>query len=98
MTVGIDLLNDKISSTTAYTEDSRDNIGVFGQFIGRVNVVDVQAALRYDDNEQFGDSLTGDASMGYDLSSSARITAQYGTAFKAPTFNELYYPGLVIRT
>tara|TARA_Y100000310_G_scaffold321199_1_gene378526 strand:- start:187 stop:1032 length:846 start_codon:yes stop_codon:yes gene_type:complete len=93
VTVGIDLLNDKISSTTAYTEDSRDNIGVFGQFIGRVNVVDVQAALRYDDNEQFGDSLTGDASMGYDLSSSARITAQYGTAFKAPTFNELYYPG-----
>ena len=93
VTVGVDFLNDKISSTTAYTEDSRDNIGAFGQFIGSVSVVDIQAALRYDDNEQFGDSLTGDASIGYDLSSSARITAQYGTAFKAPTFNELYYPG-----
>jgi len=93
VTVGVDFLNDKISSTTAYTEDSRDNVGVFGQFIGSVSVVDIQAALRYDDNEQFGDSLTGDASIGYDLSSSARITAQYGTAFKAPTFNELYYPG-----
>ena len=93
VTVGVDFLNDKISSTTAYTEDSRDNVGIFGQFIGAVSVVDVQAALRYDDNEQFGDSVTGDASIGYDLNTSARITAQYGTAFKAPTFNELYYPG-----
>ncbi|HCK75572.1 MAG TPA: TonB-dependent vitamin B12 receptor [Gammaproteobacteria bacterium] len=91
--VGIDFAGDEVDSGTAYTETSRDNLGVFGQFIGSVGMLDVQSALRYDDNQQFGDSVTGDASIGYDLNMASRLTAQYGTAFKAPTFNELYYPG-----
>ena len=91
--VGIDFASDEVDSGTAYTKTSRDNLGGFGQFIGSVGMLDVQAALRYDDNQQFGDSVTGDGSIGYDLNASSRITAQYGTAFKAPTFNELYYPG-----
>jgi vitamin B12 transporter len=90
---GIDFASDEVNSGTAYTKTSRDNLGGFGQFIGSVGMLDVQAALRYDDNQQFGDSVTGDASVGYDLNASSRITAQYGTAFKAPTLNELYYPG-----
>ena len=91
--LGIDFASDEVNSGTSYTQTSRDNLAGFGQFIGSVGMLDVQAALRYDDNEQFGDSVTGDASVGYDLNSSSRIMAQYGTAFKAPTFNELYYPG-----
>jgi vitamin B12 transporter len=91
--LGIDFASDEVDSGTSYAQTSRDNLGGFGQFIGSVGMLDVQAALRYDDNEQFGDSVTGDASVGYDLNKSSRITAQYGTAFKAPTFNELYYPG-----
>ena len=30
---------------------------------------------------------------GYELNNGIRVTASYGTAFKAPTFNELYFPG-----
>jgi len=91
--VGIDFANDEVDSGTAYTETSRDNLGGFGQFIGSVGMLDLQAALRYDDNQQFGDSVTGDASIGYSLNPASRVTVQYGTAFKSPTFNELYYPG-----
>jgi vitamin B12 transporter len=91
--LGIDFSSDEVNSGTSYTQTSRDNLGGFGQFIGSLGMLDVQAALRYDDNEQFGDSVTGDTSVGYDLSTSSRVTAQYGTGFKAPTFNELYYPG-----
>ncbi len=35
---------------------------------------------------------TGSAAWGYALSDALRFTVSYGTAFKAPTFNELYYP------
>ena len=93
LTVGVDYLGDEIDSVNAYTETNRDNVGVFGQLLTRVSAIDIQAALRYDDNEQFGGAVTGDASAGYGDESSGRWTVQYGTAFKAPTFNELYYPG-----
>ncbi|MGA0843087.1 MAG: TonB-dependent receptor domain-containing protein [Arenicellales bacterium] len=93
VTFGIDYLADEIASGTAFTETARDNLGVFGQWIATVSVVDIQAALRFDDNEQFGSAITGDASMGAGSEADGRWMLQYGTAFKAPTFNELYYPG-----
>ena len=93
VTVGVDLLQDKVNSTTSYAVNSRDNLGLFAQYLGNVSAASFQAALRYDDNEQFGGQITGDTSIGYDAGPSGRWTLQYGTAFKAPTFNELYYPG-----
>jgi vitamin B12 transporter len=48
--------------------------------------------LRKDDNEQFGNNTTGGVAWGYALTSGLRLTASYGTAFKAPSFNELYFP------
>ena len=49
--------------------------------------------MRRDDNEQFGEHNTGNAAWGYTLHRGLRLSASYGTAFKSPTFNELYYPG-----
>ena len=48
--------------------------------------------MRRDDNEQFGGHTTGSLAWGMDLGAGFRITANAGTAFKAPTFNELYFP------
>ena len=53
---------------------------------------DVQLALRRDDDDQFGGKTTGNAAWGLGFGDGWRVTAGYGTAFKAPTFNELYYP------
>src|SRR5690606_20078934 len=33
------------------------------------------------------------ASWGYSLTNQVQLTAGFGSAFKAPTFNELYFPG-----
>ena len=93
LTLGVDFLDDEIDSLNAYAESSRENVGVFGQILASVGKFDMQAALRFDDNEQFGDATTGDASLGHGMESAGRWTLQYGTGFKAPTFNELYYPG-----
>ncbi|MFP5506995.1 MAG: TonB-dependent vitamin B12 receptor [Gammaproteobacteria bacterium] len=93
LTVGTDFQDDRVDSTTAYAISSRDNTGLFTQYQGRFGAHDVQLSLRRDDNEQFGNRNTGGAAWGYALNEGLRLTASYGTAFKAPTFNELYFPG-----
>lgn len=92
-TLGLDRQEDAVSSTTAYTVNSRGTTGVFGQYQGRVGKQDFQFSLRRDDNSQFGAYTTGNAAWGKALADDLRVTLAYGTAFKAPTFNQLYYPG-----
>ncbi len=93
LTVGADYQNDRIDSTTAYPITARDNTGLFAQHQANLGAHDLQASLRRDDNEQFGDHDTGGLAWGYRASAALRLVASYGTAFKAPTFNELYFPG-----
>jgi vitamin B12 transporter len=71
---------------------ARGNRAGFAQYQGRFGRHDVQAAVRRDDNDQFGGHDTGSVAWGVDAAHGLRFTASAGTAFKAPTFNELYYP------
>ncbi|MFZ5557487.1 MAG: TonB-dependent vitamin B12 receptor [Pseudomonadota bacterium] len=93
LTLGYDYQDDRIESDNAFTRTSRDNNGVFGQYLGRFGRHDLQASLRYDDNQQFGGKSTGSAGYAYQITPGLRATASYGTAYKAPTFNELFFPG-----
>ena len=52
----------------------------------------VQASVRHDANSQYGDQTTGNLGYGYTLTPALRLTAQAGTSFVAPTFNDLYWP------
>ncbi|MDB5815704.1 MAG: Outer rane vitamin receptor BtuB [Rhodocyclales bacterium] len=93
LVMGLDYLRDKVVSTTAYNVRSRANRAVFSEYLADVGAFSFQLAGRHDDNEQFGSHNTGSAATGYAFSKALRLTASYGTAFKAPTFNELYFPG-----
>ena len=92
VTLGLDYLQDKVTSDVDYSMDSRDNTGVFGEYQGWFGLASAKASLRYDDNEQFGGHTTGDIAFGYDIAPALRLVASYGTAFTAPTFNDLYFP------
>jgi len=92
LTVGGDWIRDRIDSTTAYDDTRRGVRALFAQYQGRVGAHDLQLALRHDDNDQFGGETTGTAAWGLSFAERWRVTASYGTAFKAPTFNELYFP------
>jgi vitamin B12 transporter len=97
LTLGVDWLRDRIDSDTDYDNTRRGNRAAFAQYQGRLatsalGTHDVQLALRRDDNDQFGGETTGTAAWGLNFADAWRVTASYGTAFKAPTFNELYYP------
>lgn len=92
VSVGFDWLRDRVDSDTAYDESERDNRAGFVQYQGRFGTQSIEASLRRDDNEQFGGHTTGSIAWGLGFAENWRLTAGYGTAFKAPTFNELYYP------
>ena len=91
--LGVDYQDDRVGSTTAYTRTERADTGVFLQHQGKFGDHDVLVGLRRDDNEQFGIHNTGNLAWGYALSPRLRARLSYGTAFKAPTFNQLYFPG-----
>jgi vitamin B12 transporter len=92
LTVGFDWLRDRVDSDTTYDDTRRGNGAVFAQYQGGFGAHDVQLAVRRDDNDQFGGKTTGSAAWGMGFAEHWRVTASYGTAFKAPTFNELYFP------
>ncbi|MEL7060577.1 MAG: TonB-dependent receptor [Acidobacteriota bacterium] len=52
----------------------------------------VSLGARYDDHEQFGDETTVRATLAVGFGRGGRVHASWGTGFKAPTFNDLYFP------
>ena len=70
----------------------RGNRAAFAQYQGGFGAHDLQASVRRDDNDQFGGHSTGGLAWGMDFGAGLRLTASAGNAFKAPSFNELYYP------
>jgi len=93
LSAGLDYQQDRIESLRAYAQTARRNRALFGQYQGSFGAHSLQASLRRDDNQQFGGHNTSGLGYGYAVSDTLRLTASYGTAFKAPTFNQLYYPG-----
>ena len=94
LTLGIDWARDRADVDGAFAsfDASRGNRAGYAQYQGAFGRHDLQLAVRHDDNDQFGGHDTGSVAWGMDLAHGLRLTASHGTAFKAPTFNELYYP------
>jgi vitamin B12 transporter len=93
LSLGVDHSNDRVDSTTAYAARDRENTGLFLAWDGTRGAHRFQASVRNDDNEQFGSHLTGSLGWGMAIGGSLRLNATLGSGFKAPTFNDLYYPG-----
>lgn len=92
LTTGFDWVRDEVDSDTLYAVTERINRAEFAQWQQGFGGHSLQASVRRDDNSQFGGKTTGSALWGWDFTEALRLTASYGTAFKAPTFNELYFP------
>ncbi|MBB5022127.1 TonB-dependent receptor domain-containing protein [Desulfurispira natronophila] len=92
LTIGSDYTKDKVRSNTDYDENSRDNSALFTQYQLEHMNHSILVGVRYDDNEQFGSHTTYNAGYGLRLPHDLKLGLNYGTAFRAPTFNELYWP------
>ncbi|MDR2875074.1 MAG: TonB-dependent receptor [Methylobacillus sp.] len=77
--------------TTTFRRD-RDNDGFAAGYLLDEGKHLLQLSLREDHNTQYGAHTTGNIGYGYRFAPGWRISAGYGNAFKAPSFNMLYYP------
>jgi len=92
--IGSDFRDDHVESHQSYDETSRYNIGGFAEYYGRwFDLIDFNASVRGDEDEQFGSHVTGNSGFRIALGKSdIDVVANFSSGYKAPTFNDLYWP------
>ena len=92
--LGSDYRVDEVDGSTQYNKNSRYDVGVFGGVHSKLfDNHFINASLRWDDNQAFGDYVTGNIGWRFNWLHGLSAFASFGNAFKAPTFNDLYWPG-----
>lgn len=90
---GLDYNKDKLRSTTAFDKDSRWNKAAFLQHRFSGEYFATELGLRHDKNQQFGSENTWNAAVNLPVGQAHELVLSYAEGFRAPTFNDLYYPG-----
>jgi len=90
--VGAERMTDDVESTTSFDQTSRSNSAYFAQALLNFGPTDIHMSIRTDDNESYGKNTTWGAGVGYQFDRNHRVRASAGTSFKAPSFNDLYWP------
>ncbi len=92
LVAGIDARREKVAASTLFTRTTRRHWALFGGYSARLGDQLIEASLRHDDDSQFGGHGSGKLGWGWQLAPAWRVSAGAGTAFKAPSFNDLYFP------
>lgn len=90
--LGGDWYEDRINSSTAFEENSRWNRAAFIQHRYQADSFSTELGLRHDDNQQFGGQNTWSGTFTLPLNPDNDLLLSYSEGFRAPTFNDLYYP------
>ncbi|MCK6265765.1 TonB-dependent receptor [Vibrio sp. ZSDE26] len=93
---GVDYLEEQAyrggSNTDDYDNSKKDNKAAFVTALGEFGDFTAEASARHDNDSVFGGYNTWNVAVGYFLLDQFQLVASSGTAFKAPTFNDLYWP------
>ncbi|TCH64423.1 TonB-dependent receptor [Acinetobacter sp. ANC 4862] len=84
--------NDANYKTNSILENDQsvESKGYYAQHQFTNNLLDTQVGVRLEDNKRFGTHTVGQGAIRYHFLPSASIYANIGTAFRAPSLNELY--------
>jgi vitamin B12 transporter len=95
--VGVNWSRERGFATDTFLGENYDldrrNTGVFAVWSGHRGAHRGEVSVRHDDNSQFGGATTANAAWGWQPTEAVRVRASWGQGFRAPNFNELYYPG-----
>ena len=91
--VALENTDQGVTSTTSYAIRHRQTRSTVLGYQGNLGAHGWQLSLRRDRNSQFGSHGTHTLAYGYRLTYEWQLRLAQGTAFKAPTFNQLYFPG-----
>ena len=99
LTLGSDVLQlvlerreEKAESTVAAVARTRDTNSAAASYLLKRGSHLGNLAIRNDRSSQFGSHTTGSIGYGYRITQVLRASTSIGTSFRAPTFNELYFP------
>ncbi|WP_017736631.1 TonB-dependent receptor domain-containing protein [Pseudomonas sp. CBZ-4] len=90
--LGADWYEDRFHGSTTFTENSRWNRAAFVQHRFHGAWFSTELGLRRDQNQQFGGQNSWSASVTLPLNPDNDLLLSYSEGFRAPTFNDLYYP------
>ncbi|PIF09816.1 vitamin B12 transporter [Janthinobacterium sp. 13] len=82
-----------VSSAKPILNRARDTKSLAASYTMKRDQHLLSASLRRDKMSESGSTTTGSLGYGYQINNALRATASYGTSFRQPTYNELYYPG-----
>ncbi|WP_339530140.1 TonB-dependent receptor domain-containing protein [Pseudomonas mucidolens] len=90
--LGGDWYEDQVNSSTPLAEDSRWNRAAFIQHRFEGQFFSTELGLRRDQNQQFGGQNSWSGTLTLPLNPDNDLLLSYSEGFRAPTFNDLYYP------
>ena len=88
-----DFNRETINKSLGYDKSERDNSGYMIGYLLNKDNHNFQANYRFDDNSAYGKFNTGNIGYSYKLNNEWAAAGSIGTAFRAPNFMDLYYPG-----
>lgn len=92
LSLAAERLAQTVTSSVAFSRPSRNVNSLLAGYSGEYGVQQVQLNLRQDRYSDFGTANTGLLGYGVAIADSWRATASISNAFKAPTFNDMYWP------
>ena len=90
--LGLGGLWQQLDTDAAYADDARRVTSLTAGYTAAIGAHDLQLNVRHDDYSDFGGHTTGLLGYGYRMTPAMRVSATASSAFRAPTFNELYGP------
>jgi len=90
--LGGDWYEDRFHGSTTFTENSRWNRAAFVQHRFHGDGFSTELGLRRDQNQQFGGQNSWSGTLTLPVNADNDVLVSYSEGFRAPTFNDLYYP------
>jgi len=92
MLVGLDMYRSKGYSGSAGLDRSIRQTAGFAVLAWQGDWIDLNGSVRFDKNSSTANKTTYKAGMALHPVTGLKLTANYGTGFKAPSLNDLYFP------
>jgi len=93
LTLALERLEEVARSSSYVGDAARDNDAAVLAYAGAAGPVQLQLEARHDRNSGYGNVDTGRAGLRWPLDAAWSLRALVGTSFRAPSFNDLVYPG-----
>lgn len=90
--IAAESLRQSIDTSGTYAETERTINSLIAGWTGSFGDHRLQLNARNDRNSQFGNKTTGGGAYGFQIDEQWRVRAALSTGFKAPSFNDLYFP------